>query len=203
MVQLRSCYFCGGVGDSLREYEVLPESLDSSAGGRSAVLCSTCHEKLRRVLEPLTEAAGSSGVADPDPASLQEVTFGSESDPSNGGTDDGAVSGGPASPAVDEAPPDDGADAAAESAEDGTTTPAADRSGDASEATGADGVPDEYYKVLRLLQNREFPMERADLTGLVTGAYDVSEPQCERILETAIERGVLVEKGSTLDLGRN
>ncbi|MFD1596419.1 hypothetical protein ACFR97_12825, partial [Haloplanus litoreus] len=77
---------------------------------------------------------------------------------------------------------------------------------DASESTAAsDGaaVPEEYYKVLRLLQNREFPMERADLTGLVTGAYDVSEPQCERILETAIDRGVLVEEGSTLDLGRN
>ena len=65
-----------------------------------------------------------------------------------------------------------------------------------------DDVPDGYYKVLRLLQNREFPMERADLTALVTGAYDVSEPQCDRIVETAVERGVLVADGSTLDTGR-
>ncbi|MFD1596418.1 hypothetical protein ACFR97_12820, partial [Haloplanus litoreus] len=75
MVQLRSCYFCGGIGDSLREYEVVPDHLGSAEGGRSAVLCSTCHEKLRRVLEPLAAAAESPSAPDPEPASLQEVTF--------------------------------------------------------------------------------------------------------------------------------
>jgi hypothetical protein len=214
MVQLRSCYFCGGVGDSLREYEVIPEPLDSSAGGRSAVLCSTCHEKLRRVLEPLTGAAESSATPDPGPTSLQEVTFGSRPDAPDGTAAAGdeqssetAPTGTAASTTSDGSIPDDGepeGDAAAdEPPESETTAAATDRSDDAGGTTGESDVPDEYYKVLRLLQNREFPMDRADLTGLVTGAYDVSEPQCERILETAIDRGVLVEKGSTLDLGRN
>lgn len=216
MVQLRSCYFCGGVGDSLREYEVVPDHLGSSESGRSAVLCSTCHEKLRRVLEPLAEAAESPQAPDPEPASLQEVTFEAgpvasddAASPADEGSanaegmaeDDSTTEG---NPPTDEAPP-----TAAEAPEAGTTATADDDPSEDADATESpdtnaeEAVPEEYYTVLRLLQNREFPMERDDLTGLVTGAYDVSEPQCERILETAIDRGVLVEKGSTLDIGRN
>jgi len=194
MPQLRSCYFCGAVGDSLREYEVVPERLVGSGESRSAVLCSSCQEKLRRVLEPLVEAAETSIDPDPGISGIGEVTF--ESDDSGG--DD-------ASEATDGR--DGGAD-------DETVTVTERHTGDGSDAdvdgdTADDGdaadedVPDGYYKVLRLLQNREFPMERADLTTLVTGAYDVSEPQCERILEMAIERGVLIEEGSTLDIGRD
>jgi hypothetical protein len=190
MSQLRSCYFCGAVGDSLREYEVVPERLVSPDEARSAVLCSACHEKLRRVLDPLVDAAESSpagtghGVSD-----LGEVTFESADDATDGRED------------TDEAEPD----------VEVTKRETAEQAGDDPE-TGADddqsaeedqNLPDDYYKVLRLLQNREFPMERADLTALVTAAYDVSEPQCERILEVAIDRGVLVEDGSTLDIGRN
>jgi len=185
MPQLRSCYFCGAVGDSLREYEVVPERLASPDEARSAMLCSTCHEKLRRVLEPLVEAGESSsagaGHGVPD---LGEVTFES---------DDGAT---------------DGREDADETAPDIEVTKREPTDADVDTESDADAgddrdVPDGYYKVLRLLQNREFPMERADLTALVTAAYDVSEPQCERILTVAIDRGVLVEDGSTLDIGRN
>ncbi|WP_251343334.1 hypothetical protein [Haloplanus halophilus] len=206
MAQLRSCYFCGAVGDSLREYEVVPERLDSAAGGRSAVLCSTCHEKLRRVIEPLARAADSDAGtddADPGPPSHQEVTF--ESEVGSADNDAPSSAEGTAEGTADEASADDGADEASTPEGDAAAAhEAEDESASADDSTAtADDVPEEYYKVLRLLQNREFPMERAELTGLVTGAYDVSEPQCERILETAVERGVLVEQGSTLDLGRN
>lgn len=182
MPQLRSCYFCGAVGDSLREYELVPERLVSPDEARSAVLCSTCHEKLRRVLEPLVDAAESSpadtghGVSD-----LGEVTFESGDDVTDGRQD------------TDEMEPDIEV----------TKREGAEPTGDDDPSAEDQNVPDGYYKVLRLLQNREFPMERADLTALVTAAYDVSEPQCERILEVAIDRGVLVEDGSTLDIGRN
>jgi hypothetical protein len=184
MPQLRSCYFCGSVGDSLREYEIVPERLVASGESRSAVLCSDCREKLRRVLEPLVEASEPSATGGPEPgtADIGEVTFGSD----DGAADDGAAT--------------DGRDGD----EDETVT-VTERDTDDDDTDDGDDtdVPDGYHKVLRLLQNREFPMERADLTALVTGAYDVSEPQCERILETAIERGVLIEDGSTLDVGRN
>jgi len=188
MSQLRSCYFCGAVGDSLQEYEVVPERLVAAGESRSAVLCSSCHEKLRRVLEPLVEAAESSST-DPDPgvAAIGEVTFES-ADPAtdDSGTTDGR-DGDDATPDVE----------VTERDTDGKTDEGDDGPEDESD------VPDGYYKVLRLLQNREFPMERADLTALVTAAYDVSGPQCERILDTAIERGILVEDGSTLDVGRD
>jgi hypothetical protein len=201
MTQLRSCYFCGTVGDSLREYEVVPERFVSSGGPRTAVLCSSCHGKLRRVLEPLATAAdaATSGTDDGDgSASVQEVTF--DSDAESGG--DGALRDEESGASTDREPPngdgtgdgDTGGDGPNEGA-DSDDAPAA-ASGDADE-----DVPDEYYKVIRLLQNREFPMERADLTALVTGAYDVSKHECDRILETAIERGVLVERGTTLDTG--
>jgi hypothetical protein len=182
MPQLRSCYFCGSVGDSLREYEVVPERLVASGESRSAVLCSDCREKLQRVLEPLVEAAESTATGGPEPgtADIGEVTFES----GDAVSDDEAATDGR----------DDDDD------ETVTVTERDDADNDTDDDTD---VPDGYHKVLRLLQNREFPMERADLTALVTGAYDVSEPQCERILETAIERGVLVEDGSTLDIGRN
>jgi len=197
MSQLRSCYFCGAVGDSLREYEVVPERLVSPDEGRSAVLCSTCHEKLRRVLEPIVEAGESSptgaghGVAD-----LGEVTF--ESDDS--ATDDRQDVDETESVEPDADAGDAELDTDAGDAEPDTDTSDAEQDADTSDDRD---VPDDYYKVLRLLQNREFPMERADLTSLVTAAYDVSEPQCERILAVAIDRGVLVEDGSTLDIGRN
>jgi len=208
MVQLRSCYFCGSVGDSLHEYEVVPERLDADGNGRSAVLCSACHEKLRRMLEPLAEASESTGTADPGPASLQEVTFGSDADGEvSTGTADAKADEDSTPETVDEAdaspgdrtPPDPSPNSEATDERTGERSTTSDDEGGAVD----DDVPEEYYTVLRLLQNREFPMERTTLVDIVTGAYDVSKPQCDRILETAIERGVLVADGSTLDLGRS
>jgi hypothetical protein len=200
MPQLRSCYFCGAVGDSLKEYEVVPERLVSPEETRSAVLCSACHEKLRRVLEPLVEAAESSqsGAPSHGVASVGEVTFDpSESASDAGGATDGREDADETTPEVEVTTRD------TDDTDDADTTES-NEAGDSDDASAADeSVPDGYYKVLRLLQNREFPMDRADLTALVTGAYDVSEPQCERILEAAIDRGVLVEDGSRLDIGRN
>lgn len=189
MPQLRSCYFCGSVGDSLREYELVPERLVAAGESRSAVLCSDCREKLRRVLEPLIESTEATGTdrSEPHATDIGEVTF--EAADATAGDAERTADG-----------RDGGADDDAERTADGQDGGADDN----AERTAGhdDDVPDGYYKVLRLLQNREFPMERADLTALVTGAYDVSEPQCDRIVETAVERGVLVADGSTLDTGR-
>jgi hypothetical protein len=226
MPQLRSCYFCGAVGDSLREYDLAPDDHRAPERSHSAVLCSACHEKLRRVLEPLIDEGSSEGSTDPGGkgSSAQAITFDADGSPSGGS--DGTAESGESDPETvtttdatddhdgsDGADPPEGADddgdreATADSGAetddtDGGATGAADDDA-GTEAGGDPDVPESYYKVLRLLQNREFPMERAELTTLVTAAYDVSEPQCERILETAIDRGVLVEDGSTLDLGRN
>lgn len=201
MPQLRSCYFCGAVGDSLREYDLTPDRSASAGRSHSAVLCSACHEKLRRVLEPLT--GEQSDGSEPDPSSTQAITFGDGSD-ADGPTDPAPAADDGSTDATDtETDPDGDVDTGSGTAtvDDGTEESEPDDG--STDSDDEPDVPDEYYKVLRLLQNREFPMERAELTTLVTAAYDVSEPQCERVLEAAIERGVLVEDGSTLDLGRN
>jgi len=193
MTQLRSCYFCGAVGDSLQEYDVVPDRLASADESRSAVLCSTCQEKLRRVLEPVLDAAEEPPSPDDTVDALDEVTFES----------------GETSEAESESRPDESEDAGESRDEWGDASDDDDESeasvdSEADESTDTDDdLPEDYYRVLRLLQNREFPMERADLTAIVTGAYDVTGPQCERILETAVERGVLVEDGTAVDLGRN
>jgi hypothetical protein len=191
MPQLRSCYFCGSVGDSLREYELVPERLVAAGESRSAVLCSDCREKLRRVLKPLIESTEATGTdrSEPHATDIGEVTF-EAADATAGDAERTADS-------QDGGGDDDDAERTADGQDGGGDDDDAERT-----AGHDDDVPDGYYKVLRLLQNREFPMERADLTALVTGAYDVSEPQCDRIVETAVERGVLVADGSTLDTGR-
>ena len=213
MPQLRSCYFCGSVGGSLREYELVPERLVAAGESRSAVLCSDCREKLRRVLEPLIEATEATGTdrSEPHATDIGEVTFeaadatADDAERATDGRDGGADDDGAerATDDQDGGADDDGAERATDDRDGGADDDGAERATDDRDG-GADDddVPDGYYKVLRLLQNREFPMERADLTALVTGAYDVSEPQCDRIVETAVERGVLVADGSTLDTGR-
>jgi hypothetical protein len=228
MVQLRSCYFCGAVGESLEEYDLVPETPASAEPSPSAVLCSTCREKLRRVLEPLVEsrtsAAPSGGARSEHAApSAQDVTFdsGTTADPEAAGDDDVGGGAGTVNDPAGKAD-DDGSEAGSAvgdgdtpSADDGRPTPRKPdgsedddgpeaQNGNAGDVSSRPGdVPEAYHKVLRLLQNREFPMERAEMTALVTGAYDVSKPECDRIIETAIERGVLVERGSALALGRD
>jgi hypothetical protein len=77
----------------------------------------------------------------------------------------------------------------------------ADRdAGTAAQRGSRDGErPDEYRKVMRLIENREFPVARAELEAVVTSAYGLEDDQCRRILDAAIERGVLVEDGAELD----
>jgi hypothetical protein len=195
MPRLRSCYFCGTVGDALEAYEVVPARLIEGEA-QSAVLCPDCHRKLRQVIEPLVTAP--TDVTGGDASPHQEVTF--DSAGAGGHDADASETGDDTDPGRDT----DGDDPANGRADDPANGRADDPANGRADDPGDDAdVPDGYYKVLRLLQNREFPMDRAELTTLVTGAYDVTEPECERILDAAIERGVLVQDGTTLDLGRN
>jgi hypothetical protein len=51
----------------------------------------------------------------------------------------------------------------------------------------------EYNKVMRLLQNREFPVERAEIIEVAASAYDLAEADCEEVIDLAIDRGLLEE----------
>lgn len=58
--------------------------------------------------------------------------------------------------------------------------------------------PAAYAKVVRLLRNREFPMQRSAVEELAAGAYDLESREVEAIVDHAIEEGEFVEKRGTL-----
>ncbi|MDQ2051856.1 hypothetical protein RBH26_15360 [Natronolimnohabitans sp. A-GB9] len=101
----------------------------------------------------------------------------------------------------------DGSDADADVTDDrATNTDAPDSSGESTdestdESTAANtGTPpsNAYGKVVRLLRNREFPMERGAVESLAAGAYDLEADEVDAIIEHAIEQGEFVEKRGQL-----
>ena len=56
----------------------------------------------------------------------------------------------------------------------------------------------EYNKVMRLLQNREFPVDRMELLAVAASTYDLSQEDCEAVLDIAVERGLLAQDGNKL-----
>ncbi|WP_435333508.1 hypothetical protein [Haloarchaeobius sp. TZWWS8] len=61
-----------------------------------------------------------------------------------------------------------------------------------------DVSPRTYNKVMRLLQNREFPVERSAIEEIAVGAYGVDPDECRSIVDTAIEKGLVGESGPKL-----
>jgi hypothetical protein len=58
--------------------------------------------------------------------------------------------------------------------------------------------PDQFRKVMRLLSNREFPVDRAEFAELTAGAYGMEDDHVARIIDHAVERGVIVDDAGTL-----
>lgn len=56
----------------------------------------------------------------------------------------------------------------------------------------------EYNKVMRLVQNREFPLDRTEIETVAANAYDISRRDCARILDAAVDRGLLAERDGQL-----
>ena len=58
----------------------------------------------------------------------------------------------------------------------------------------------EYNKVMRLLQNRPFPVERAEIREVATSAYEISPAEFDAVIEAAVERDLIaVENGQFVD----
>ncbi|GAB3033288.1 hypothetical protein [Natronobiforma cellulositropha] len=66
------------------------------------------------------------------------------------------------------------------------------------ESTSDERPPKAYGSVLRLLQNREFPIERSAAESLAAGAYDLERHEVEAVIDHALEQGELREDGSNL-----
>jgi len=74
-----------------------------------------------------------------------------------------------------------------------------------TDSTGEDDGPSltalEYNKVMRLLQNRDFPVERAEIHDIATSAYQISDREFDAIIDAAIQRGLLDEENGQLVSG--
>ncbi|WP_157972696.1 hypothetical protein [Haloprofundus halophilus] len=69
---------------------------------------------------------------------------------------------------------------------------------DENDAAARAEEPAEFRTVMRLLSNREFPVDRAEIESLASGAYDLDDSQVRDILDHAVDRGVLAERNGQL-----
>jgi len=198
MDRLSSCYFCGGALDaSLSEHPVVPPELRSADDeGSTVVLCSTCRRKLGAVVEEVVAAARDGSAAE----TATTARSAEAETPSANGTslfDDEPTT---------EVPATDDGDAATESTTEASTAsddePATEPSA-ASDDT-ADDEPTltklEYSKVMRLLENRPFPVDRGEIREVATSAYDISPDEFDAVIDAAVERDLIaVENGQFVD----
>ncbi len=56
----------------------------------------------------------------------------------------------------------------------------------------------EYNKVMRLLQNREFPVDREGFERVAANAYELAEHECAEVIDLAIDRGLVAERDGQL-----
>jgi len=205
MDRLSSCYFCGAALDAqLSEYPVVPRRLQpEGAGSKTVVLCDGCRRKLGNVLEEVVAAAEGDSTDAPDYAGTDFEPIGAATN-GEAPADRSAV--GEASDGTGRQPERiDTVSTADEATSSSDSGPA--RSSETSGATadtGNDGAGDgsdgpsltklEYNKVMRLLQNREFPVDRLEIREVATSAYRIDPEEFDAVIDAAIERGLIAEE---------
>lgn len=190
MADLQSCFFCG-TADEVQEYAVVPPRYTDDSDPQVAVLCEQCKGKLLQVIEPLvdrlesadgeaTTQANSNGTDAP----ANDASSGQASAANRSGEDitmtPGGPTGGKGTPEQAEQPNDTATSGGG---------PGATVGGD---ATGEQ--PPNYRRAMRMLSNREFPLERSEVESMLAGAYDMETHELEAVLSHAVETGRLVEE---------
>jgi predicted nucleic-acid-binding protein len=74
--------------------------------------------------------------------------------------------------------------------------------GDERQVSGADEATEdgptlsalEYTKVMRLLENRELPVDREEIRVVATNAYEIRPAEFDAVVDAAVERGMIVEE---------
>ncbi|WP_135362943.1 hypothetical protein [Halosimplex halophilum] len=128
---------------------------------------------------------------------------GESRDPLAGGsTDESAESGSGTSG------PESGAGGSSPDDESGGQSSGGQSSGGSSggDTSGSDGDGDhrvsmtrlENTKVMRLLENREFPVDKEEFVVVAANAYQVSRSDCEKVIDLAVEHGLLREEDGQL-----
>jgi len=167
--------------------------------------------------------AGDDGERDIEPLGVEDVGSGTEGETDARDSNDRRADGDPDTDPADtvgaEADRDevDGGDTpgSEEEGEDRTTGETGD--GATAAGDGADGDQDqsgggtdperavtttvsalEHSKVMRLLQNREFPVDRAEIETIAASAYELSERECAAVIDLAVDRGLVAERDGQL-----
>ena len=192
MSRLSACYFCGtALDEPLAEVALDPDAADPPV----VTLCPACREKLETVIEALPAGDPTPTSAAAEPASAAADPASPADDGQAPARDDGSASGAGVDPTGGES--GDSAPAATPGAgESATDAAGADEGGD-GERSIVEGEQEisalEYNKVMRLLQNREFPVDREEIVAVAANAYEVSRRDCARVIDVAIDRGLLAE----------
>ena len=207
MREVNRCDFCGE--GAAGTFEVVPPERDPTDEGRRMVLCEGCRDTLGSVLEPILGGNGDPGggtgtttvVAEPE----REPTAGVDS-PTEPKSDESVPSSSGESGDADGEGPARATDAPlAEALESGCVegmTGAVD--GEGVEGTGAKprsarrGTPPGYRKVMRFLENRDFPMDREEAETLAAEAYGVDRETVSATIDHAVKHNRLREASGKL-----
>jgi hypothetical protein len=157
------------------------------------MLCDSCKATLQTLIEPLIERAG--GPTDSGPSEPSETAEDTESNDliESNADDDGSLLGEQASNSTETATVED------DSETDDSGATSADTSGpEPSSRSQIDDRPDNYGKVLKLLRNREFPMDRAEVVTIATSAYQLDARNVQAVIDEAIDRGEFLEANGQL-----
>lgn len=211
------CDFCGATAAGT--YEIGPAPPERSPSDRRRlVLCDDCRVTLADAIQPLLDRL--SAAEDGEPARTGDESEQNRSvDPlgesgaaaESGSTVSGAGEAVAADTKTDETETneaDTGGDETEtneastgedETAETDGPTDTAETTG-ANAATDTDGTsetePPQFRKVVRLLNNRSFPVKRGEFVDLAANAYDLDESTVAESLAYAVDRDVLaVEDG--------
>ncbi len=88
-----------------------------------------------------------------------------------------------------------------ESSDSAATTASEDTERSADSDDSADGpslTKLEYNKVMRLLQNREMPVDRADIREVAVNVYDIDGEQFDAIIDAAVDRDLIGQANGKL-----
>ncbi|SDL89510.1 hypothetical protein SAMN04487949_0093 [Halogranum gelatinilyticum] len=214
MRAVHSCDFCGD--DAVGTYEVVPdERIRTDADQRRVALCSHCYDTLETVLEPFLDGASATdedAAAAEEPADDDDGVDGvgdeSENDADEPATNaaidtdaraEGIAIGRSKDDEGDEDDPLAASDAIlnGQSASEESAEPV-EPTDDEPAASETPTEPKQFRKVMRLLNNRQFPVDRAEFAELAAGAYELDDDHVAEIIDYADERGVIVVDGGVL-----
>jgi len=194
----------------------------------TVTLCQSCHEKLDAVVAELGDALRTAQSDSPTvdaPADADDLLVDPDTEPTASSaspgtdadvnavpdprqTDETTTETGPEEQSSTHSEPEvsESTAAAPDAGAAGDST-AADDPGDADDAEDAEravveGKHDisalEYNKVMRLLQNREFPVDREEIEIVAANAYQVARSDCATVIDVAVDRGLIAEDDGQL-----